>query len=322
MIASPDGTLADAPLQVDFTAFCHPECMTFAHRIKPLLLGFGAGLVVHTASAQSTQAEAPEPAASEPQIEPVKPSPSNWSYVVGMTLVDGPPYPGAGFTDLKLRPLLAVKIGRWRLSTSHASSIMGFASDNGGAGASTDLFESKRWHFGLSLRIDRGRKSSEAPRLAGLPDIDQTLRARVYANYRLTPHWTSQTSASQDLLGRGGGLVLRQGVGYAMPFKVADMPSEWSVGLGVSWADRRQLKIRYGITPEQSQATGLPAFEPKAGWFDQSVGIGVTTAISPRWVIFASITSSALLGDAARSPLTLGRSSHQTSVGLAYRCCQ
>jgi MipA family protein len=300
--------------------------MSMLHRAKPVLLCIAANFFHSVAVSQSTQAEAPEASASSPPTDssaPTKPdSTAGLSYVVGLSLVNGPPYPGAGFSDLKLRPLLAVKVGRWRLSTSRANAIMSFATDTGGSGASTDLLNSERWQFGLGFRLDSGRKSSEAPRLAGLPDIESTLRARVYANYRITSQWASQTSASYDVLGRGGGLVVRQGLGYGMPFKLMDMPSEWSVGVGVSWADGRQLNTRYGITAEQSQTTALPAFEAKAGLLDRSVGVGFTTAVSPRWVLFGSVGWSELMGDAARSPLTLGRSSHIATLGLAYRCCR
>jgi MipA family protein len=295
--------------------------MTFM-RTRSQMLFVMAMAVATLSKGQSTQAEAVDTAASDPpRQEPVE-APAPWGYVAGLSLVDAPPYPGAGFSDVKPRPLLSLRYGRWRLSTSRSTALMGFAADNTGAGASTDLFEGQRWRFGFSVRIDSGRRTSESPQLRGLPDIEQTLRARLSANYRLTPGWSYLSSVSQDVLSRGGGLVLRQGLGYSLPFKWADMPTEWTMGANLSWANRRQLKTRYGITAEQSQLTGLAAFEPGSDWFEQSAGVGLTTSASPRWVLFANYGWTRLLGDAASSPLTLSRSAGQWGLGVAYRCCR
>lgn len=242
-------------------------------------------------------------------------------YLAGLVLEHSPPYAGAGFSKVELRPLLAFQAGRWRFSTSRATALLGVGAEVAGSGASTDLIESDRWKIGIALRYDSGRKSSQSTRLAGLPDVERTLRGRVYANYQLNPRWGLQFSANQDLLDRGGGLILRQGLGYELPFKFADLPMAWGAGVGLSWADRMHLRTRYGITPEQSAISGLSAFDPTAGLLEWSAGAGVSAALSSRWVMFGNLSSSRLLGDAARSPLTIDRGSARLSVGLAYRCC-
>lgn len=253
---------------------------------------------------------------------PDKSAPPRWGYVLGAAAVSGPPYPGAGFSSTRFRPLLAVQYGRFRISTARASAVYGFATDPSGSGVSADLLESRRWRFGLSFRIDSGRKSAEAPQLTGLPDIESTLVGRAYASYALTERWSVSGSVSQDLGNRGGGMTLAQGLGYRAPLKLLGQHTEWTASASVTYADSLRLRTRYGITPEQSATTGLPAFTPSAGYSDASMGLGVTTTIGPRWVLFANTSWSRLLGDASRSPLTLDSRSHFTSIGLAYRCCR
>jgi MipA family protein len=267
------------------------------------------------------EANASAPEASTP-ASANDPPPPRWGYVLGTAVVLAPPYPGAGFSSTKVRPLFAIQYGRLRISTSRANAMLGFGTDVAGSGVSADLLESRRWRFGLSARIDSGRKSAEAQQLTGLPDIESTVIGRAYASYALTERWSVSASVSQDFLNRGGGMTLNHGLGYRAPLKLLGQHTEWTAGVGLTYANSTRLQTRYGITPEQSAATGLPAFEPRAGYTDAGFGLGLTTTLGPRWVFFANTSWSRLLGDAARSPLTLDTQSRFTSMGLAYRCCR
>lgn len=271
------------------------------------------------ASAPASPASAPDDSA-QPDASG-KPAP-RWGYVVGAALALAPPYPGAGFTTSKVRPLLAMQYGRFRISTSRANAMLGFGNDVAGSGVSADLLESKRWRFGLSFRIDSGRKSAEAQQLTGLPNIESTLIGRAYASYALTDRWSLSGNVSQDFLNRGGGTTLGHGLGYRAPLKLLGQHTEWTAGLGWTTMNAERLKTRYGITPEQSATTGLPAFTPRAGYADFGAGVGLTTTIGPSWVLFANTSWTRLLGDAARSPLTLDSHSRFAAIGLAYRCCR
>ncbi len=284
--------------------------------------------VATAAWAQDVAAPTPvESAASAPQPQPVPDGaatepPPRWGYVLGASLGYSPPYPGAGFSTAKLRPLFAIQYGRFRISTSRASGILGFGTDAAGPGLSADLLDAKRWRLGLAFRVDSGRKSTDAPLLTGLPDIERTLVGRVYASYALTDRWSLSATLAQDLLNRGGGTTLNQSLGYRGPFKLLGQHTEWTTGVGFTYANAERLKTRYGITPEQSATTGLPAFVPRAGYSDVGFGVGLTSTIGPSWVVFANTGVSRLIGDAARSPLTLKSQSQFTSIGLAYRCCR
>jgi MipA family protein len=271
-----------------------------------------------------TAASAPAVAAddaSQPEASK-EATPPRWGYVLGASLGYSPPYPGAGFSKANLRPLFAVQYGRFRISTSRASAILGFGVDAAGPGVSADLLDSKRWRAGLALRVDSGRKSADAPRLTGLPDIDPTLIGRAYTSYALTDRWSLSATLAQDLLNKGGGTTFSQGLGYRAPFKLLGQHTEWTTGVGATYANSERLKTRYGITPEQSAITGLPAFTPRAGYSDVGFGVGLTSTIGPSWVVFANTSWSRLTGDAALSPLTLKSQSQFTSIGLAYRCCR
>lgn len=242
---------------------------------------------------------------------------SNW--LVGAIALSQPEYEGSDRRIVKLRPLWAYQWGRFRISTSRAGAVMNFASDPQGPGASALLLSSDSLRFGAALRFDSGRQSGDSAHLQGLPDIRRTLRGRLFAAWKLGEHWNLGGNLSQDLLGRRGGAVGSLDLGYHQ--RLGER-TEWSAGVGMSLANGQNMRSYFGITPEQATATGLPAFTPGGGLRNVYGGVGFTTALTPRWILFGNAGGSRLVGDAAASPLTLQKSSFSMGLGLGYRCCR
>jgi len=248
---------------------------------------------------------------------PQAPAGNNW--LVGAMALSQPEYEGSDRRIVKLRPLWAYQWGRFRLSTSRAGGVLNFASDPQGPGASALLLSGSRFRFGAALRFDSGRSSGDSEHLKGLPDIKRTLRGRVFASWKLDERWDLSGNVSQDLLGRRGGTVGSLDLGYHQ--RLGER-TEWSAGVGTSLASARNMRTYFGVAPEQSASSGLPAFTPGAGVRNIYGGLGFTTALTPRWILFGNAGASRLVGDAAASPLTLRRSSFSAGLGLAYRCCR
>jgi outer membrane protein len=85
------------------------------------------------------------------------------------------------------------------------------------------------------------------------------------------------------------------------------------------WADAKATEAYYGITPQQSLATGLPAFQAGSGLLNASGGLLWSVDLTPRWVALGSLEYRRLQGDAARSPLAERRSNSYISAGVAYK---
>jgi MipA family protein len=255
---------------------------------------------------------------SDPPVAPSEKTPERYDYVVGLAMVSAPTYSGAAGRELSLRPVAAVRWGRFRISSSRGGALLGFGTDTPAPGVSADLFSSDRFNLGLAVRGDNGRSVGDDPALAGLPDIRTTLRARLYAGYRLTPAWGLGLSVSQDLLGRGGGATGTVDLGYR--FRSAP-GTEWTVGGGANFGSLRYVQNHFGVPASAVPVSGYPLYEPGAGLVDLHVGAGVTTLISRRWIAFGGVGASRLQGDAARSPLTRQPGSVTGTVGLAWRCC-
>lgn len=260
-----------------------------------------AGIVTSTAHAQQEE--------QEPESQPAR-------YLLGVSLADRPEYDGASTRKTKLRPLWALQVGRWRLSTSGGSALLGFGREGGGPGASTQLISSDRLKVGVALRIDSGRKSGDASTTQGLPDVQRTLRARLYANYALTPDVNLGGTLSQDLLGHRGGLTAGADLGWRF---YRSETLEWTSGIGVSAADAQNLRSYFGVPASAMAASGRPAYEPGAGLRDLHAGVGFTRPVSSHWFVFGSAGISRLLGPAAASPLVEKRSGANAAIGAAWR---
>ncbi|NCT85371.1 MAG: MipA/OmpV family protein [Comamonadaceae bacterium] len=269
--------------------------------MKSLLLLLAAGAVVLPAAAQQTE--------QAPEDQPAR-------YLLGVSVADRPEYDGASTRQTKIRPLWAVQWGRWRISTSGGSALLGFGRDGAGAGASTLLIDRSRLRLGLSLRVDSGRSSGDASTTQGLPDVKRTLRARLYANYSLAPDWNLSANLSQDLLGRKGGLTAGVDLGWRF-YRSATL--EWAAGAGLSAGNAQNLRSYFGVPESAVASSGKPAYEPGGGLRDLHAGVSFTRSLSKHWFAFGGVGANQLLGPVADSPLVQQRNGSYANLGLAWR---
>lgn len=238
-----------------------------------------------------------------------------FTYALGGSLGWAPAYAGGGSQQLKIKPLLALRYGRFRVSSSGASGLLSDIGD-AASGASVDLLDSGRLKVGAALRFDSGRQSKDDVSLAGLPDIQRTLRGRVYGSLDLGAGWSGYAGYSQDLLGRGGGGLGNLGAGYGwLPWRTL----ETTVNAGISWADSQHMRTYFGIDPAVALATGRTAFVPAAGLRDMHVGAGFRLPLEGRWLLFGGVAVSRLQGDAAASPLAVRATNFGGTLALAWR---
>lgn len=237
-------------------------------------------------------------------------------YLLGLSIATGPEYEGARTRETKLKPVWAAKLGRVRITTGGGSALLGFGREAAGAGASTQLIDTERWRVGISARIDGGRDSDDASTTRGLPDVKRTLRARLYANYSLSKNWNVGVSASQDMLGHRGGLIVSVDTGWRF---YRSETTEWTSGVGVSAANGLNMRSYFGVPPSASEASGKPAYQPGAGLRDVHWGVNFKHALSKHWFLFGSAGASRLLGPAADSPLVEKPDGSSAAIGVAWR---
>ncbi|CAM3653609.1 MipA/OmpV family protein [Roseateles saccharophilus] len=263
-------------------------------------------LLLACAAAPLAQAQQQE---QEPESQPAR-------YLIGVSVSSRPEYDGAASRQTRLNALWALQVGRWRLSTSGGSALLGFGRESAGPGASTQLIETARLRLGLALRVDNGRSSNDASTTRGLPDVKRTLRARLYANYSLAPDLNLGAALSQDLLGHQGGLNADVNLGWRF---YRSPTLEWTSGIGFSAADAQNMRSYFGVPERAMAASGRPAYVPGSGLRDLHAGVGFTRPFARHWFVFGSAGASRLLGPAAASPLVEKRDGSYAAIGLAWR---
>lgn len=175
-------------------------------------------------------------------------------------------------------------------------------------------------HVGLQLAYEPGRQTSESQFLIAhrVPNVDYGISAGGFAE------WDSSIGpAPTSLLARvrqdtrwshGAQADLRANAGV-----FASGPVEAAVFAQTSWASSKSNALLYGIGPEESAATGLPAFEAGSGWSIASAGVLASVDLASHWVFVGTGERHWLHGPVAQSPLVQRDGGYYASVGLAYR---
>ncbi len=257
--------------------------------------------------------------AAEAELGVRDPSSTRTQYALGLAAITRPSHAGGRDQTLVLRPLWALRHGRFRLSGPRSGGLLGTVGDEA-SGASADLVDTPQLALRLGLSIDSGRRSGDAPELQGLPDIRRTLRGKLSVSRNWHDDWSASLSLSPDLLGRGGGRWLAVDLGRHWHLQSSWLAGwQLSAGAGLTWGDARAMDTQFGIADAVAQRTGRPAYRPGSGLRDWHLGLGLQRPLSRHWMGFGQLGWSTLVGDAAASPLTLRRHGLTLSLGLAWR---
>lgn len=240
-------------------------------------------------------------------------------YVVGLTAANGPIYWGQAERATGLRPFVALRWGKLRISNSGAGGLIGEA--NAG-GASTDLLERDGWRLRAGLSIDRGRRIQDdtVGRLADLPRVRGTLRGRMVLSYGLPRNAAWTLLLVPDLLGRDGGTTLQLGVFKQLPTPdwLSGLGGQWSASADVAMGDRRYMQSYFGM-PVGTQR--FAPYSPGAGLRNAGMNLGWQRAFGneQQWILFGGAGAQRLLGPAADAPFVQRKANWSLNVGLAYR---
>jgi outer membrane protein len=86
-----------------------------------------------------------------------------------------------------------------------------------------------------------------------------------------------------------------------------------------TWGSSKSNGTYYGVTPEQSAASGFAAYQPGSGLRHVALGVIGGYDLSRHWTLVASVQQRWLQGDVAQSPLADCRQNTYANAGVAYR---
>jgi MipA family protein len=282
--------------------------------------------VLGTAQAQSAVSTPPEtPAPSEPAASaaaapaasaasaPTKAT-SKFEGALGLVMDYKPAFSGS--SDRQIRPHLAGFVRYGRFSISGAGGFTTKQQDEVERGVDAELVRREGVRVNLALRFDQGRRESESDQLEGLGNIKATVRARLGLRWEPVPKWAVSLASSVDMLGRGGGYVFDAGLSRTFAI---DARQRVILGVSLAAGGSRYMQSWYGVTAQQSAASGYPAYTPGAGLRDAGARATWRIDINPDWAGFTSLGANRLLGPAADSPLTRQTNSYSIAAGIARR---
>jgi outer membrane scaffolding protein for murein synthesis (MipA/OmpV family) len=180
-----------------------------------------------------------------------------------------------------------------------------------------ELIETDNFRAGPVANWNWVRASNSiAPRgFRPIGSVDLSVEAGVFAEY-WPMEWIRTRAELRDSVWGGNGWI-------------ADLTSDlvWRTGTGwtitggprLSLADTSFMRTYYGVSPEQSLATGLPTYLPRAGWRSVGLGQSVKYDWNPSWSTMAFVEYRHLSGPAGDSPvIDVGGTREQFTVGLGF----
>lgn len=182
-------------------------------------------------------------------------------------------------------------------------------------GIGYNFSNSPHMQYGLRLTPDLGRKENRASALRGMGDIKATTEGGAFFNYAL-PQGLLLTSSIRYGAGvRHKGVLVDLGVGYS-----TEVAATWRLGAGAAMtlANADYMQSFFGVTGDQSAASGYVAYTPGGGARDVRANVTLTYLISRRTSITTALSVGTLLGNAKDSPLTRKRTSESGVVAMTY----
>jgi outer membrane protein len=182
-------------------------------------------------------------------------------------------------------------------------------------GIGVNFSDAPQNQYGLRLTVDRGRRQDRASSLRGMGDVDAAAEGGVFFNHTLSPGLVLNSSVRIGAGDQHKGLVVDLGVGYS-----TEIAPRWylSTDAGLTLVNARYMRSFFGVSEDQSVASGYATYRPGSGARDLRARLALTYAINPKTSLTAAVSASSLVGDAKASPLTQRRTSESGAVAIRY----
>lgn len=259
----------------------------------------GLLLVISSAAAQA-QTALP---ASAPANAPARAA-TDWTFSAGAAVGAYPLYVGSSRSKTLAIPTFDIRYRDWL-----------FINPIRGIGAEVELLQDLKVSASLGASFN-ARKAKDDARLNGLGDIGSAATIRLGMEYKLGKAFFGGTVISRLGSGNGRGTQFEVDAAYTV---LASRAGIFALGLEAKAMDDTYARNFFGVSPQQSAASGLAAFNAHGGL--QSIGLFAQAIVplSDRWTFFGRAAINHLRSDAAASPITQDRSQPYVLATLNYK---
>lgn len=164
---------------------------------------------------------------------------------------------------------------------------------------------------GPNLSYQSGRDSDDSPTLTGLEDVGGSVLAGGYLRGSYGPIGY-RLDAGQDVIGGHDGLVANASIGTFLPLgRLKVQPSA-----SINWGSGAHNKSFFGITQDQSDASGLAVNNVDSGVYGYSVNLVSWYELSDDYVVTFIGSHRWFTGEADDSPIILAEDGADTGLFL------
>lgn len=227
---------------------------------------------------------------------------TNVTGVIGAGLVVGPLWRGGGKFGLAPVPVIHLKWGE-RVFL------------NGARGFGVNVYASPELRAGAAVNYRGGRDELDGARLRGMGTIASTARFAGFVDYLPMPELTASLDLTRDV-DDAGGMRMVGGLGYRKPIGER---TTIRFGAQATFADGDAQRQFYGVTAAQSARSGNARYKPTGGAQSLDFSAGGDYAVTENWVAVGTLGVTALMGDAADSPLVERKTALTGMFGAAYK---
>jgi outer membrane scaffolding protein for murein synthesis (MipA/OmpV family) len=178
-----------------------------------------------------------------------------------------------------------------------------------GEGLGINFAYTKRFRAGVALAVDLGRNNRDDGRLFKMGNIGISPEAKMFAEYMVVFPLVVRVDVRHSFGGQGGwigDLSAYMPVAGSEKFFIFAGPS-------LTFADSNNLRHTFGVSRQQSMASGFPEYNASRGLRSGSFGASGGYFFTKHWLMEGAVAAEHLFGGAGHSPIV----EEQTQLALA-----
>lgn len=189
-----------------------------------------------------------------------------------------------------------------------------------GDGIGYNVLRGDHYQVGVALTYDLGRKmKDDYANLRGIGDIAAAPGGKAFASWVVSKKFplVMRVDAREFIGGVDAGVA---DVGAYLPLPGSSKKFVMFAGPSITLATRHYLQNLYGVTPQQSLASGHPTYDiAHAGTSAAGVGFSATKFLTDHWLINLDSAISQIRGSPSRSPLVERRTQRVLALSFDYQ---
>jgi outer membrane scaffolding protein for murein synthesis (MipA/OmpV family) len=189
-----------------------------------------------------------------------------------------------------------------------------------GDGLGYNFLRGDHYRVGVALAYDLGRKMrDDYSNLRGMGDIGAAPVGKLFASWVLSKKFPMILRIdARQFIGGVDGAVGDAGVYFPLPG--SSKTFVMFAGPSITLATHHYMQNLYGVTPQQSLASGHPVYEiGHTGTSAAGVGFSATKFVTEHWMINLDAALNQIRGGPSRSPLVERRTQRALALSVDYQ---